>query len=283
MNFIKEQILRSAIDKSDPTPSSPGITPGTINISFRFAGDPENIFQRFIGIEKNTGRWLYETRDRNITPSSHNVIKNGSISPGDFSLLTDIFLQKSGVFTSNVNFFVINQIFPLVKIYEYYSKFIQWLYNQFPKSRKDFQKILKIICEKNLSEFSIIDIMEHLYGERIHNDPKYKELEERVEELLNVMVINNDIAKEKNSHKFRPKNAHLTHFKLSEDERRHRENRRRNTILIWLTGILAIVGVIQTGLIKCPTLIDFSTPSKIEVIVIDETKPDYSLSIKNRK
>lgn len=140
----------------------------------------------------------------------------------------------------------------------------QHLFNKkkfFTKQRID---LLKILLDRHLNgktPVNSIDIMTDLYSIKwmLHpdGDAQYKKVKFYLDSLVKSgeMVVTYD-GQYSVSEKALPKIE-----EYEEDERKHTENVKMQRRMFWLAVIIALLTCVQAGLIKLPTLIDFSGSS----------------------
>lgn len=122
-------------------------------------------------------------------------------------------------------------------------------------------ELLKILVQNYIDSthtgIDIIDLMTKLYSIRWIMHPRGDEVEKKLYLYLDSLVETGELRKVNNEYVVQGK-AIATIENYEETKRRHRDNILVQTIIACITIILAISALVQAGVIKLPTLIDFS-------------------------
>lgn len=136
-----------------------------------------------------------------------------------------------------------------VKLHINKEKARQYLFNK--KSFASFQRIdlLRILInhhiESNGKKIDSMGIMSKLYTDRWILHPKKDHQENQVQLFLDSFAESGELSKVQHGDYLVTGKAITTLSKYEENERRHKENKRMQTIIIGLTVALVLVGIIQ--------------------------------------
>jgi hypothetical protein len=141
------------------------------------------------------------------------------------------------------------------------SYILQFFYNRTKLIMVQRHELLKAIVQNYIDSthagIDHLDLMTKLYSIRWIMHPKGEEVEKKLELYLDSLVETGELSKINNEYVVNGK-AIVTIENYEEAERRHRDNIKAQRRMIYLTVILAIFALVQAGVIKLPTLIDFS-------------------------
>jgi hypothetical protein len=98
--------------------------------------------------------------------------------------------------------------------------------------------------------------MTELYSIRWIDHPAGESRDAEVEFQLESLVGSGEIAKDGITYRAVPKSL-VTLEQIDEQDRRHREASRLQIWIVVLTFILALAAIVQTGLVRLPTIFDF--------------------------
>jgi hypothetical protein len=140
----------------------------------------------------------------------------------------------------------------------------QFLFNRRSLRSQQRLRILRILVSacvpanilespKGLTSF---DIMTKLYSIRWERHPDSETRWAEVEFQLESLIALGDVEKSGGTYRATPKSL-VTLEHTEEQDRRHREASRLQLWIVLLTLILALAAIVQTGLIKLPTVFDF--------------------------
>jgi len=102
-----------------------------------------------------------------------------------------------------------------------------------------------------------LDLMTKLYSIKWILHPEGDQQQEKLELYLDSLVKSEDLELINNEYVVTG-NAIRTIEKFEEEERRHVESVKMQKKMFWLTFIIALLALIQAGVIKLPTLLDLS-------------------------
>ncbi|EKF9846949.1 hypothetical protein O1D35_003649 [Vibrio cholerae] len=104
----------------------------------------------------------------------------------------------------------------------------------------------------------LFELMTKLYSIRWVTHPSGDELERKLQLYLDSLVKSGDLTECDNlSYKVNG-NALITIERYEEEERRHIEAVKLQKKMVFLTVVLAIIAVVQSGLVKLPVFMDFT-------------------------
>ena len=108
-----------------------------------------------------------------------------------------------------------------------------------------------------------LDLMTKLYSIKWVLHPEGYQQKEKLELYLDSLVKSGDLELINDEYVVTG-NAIRTIEKFEEEERRHVENVKMQKKMFWLTILIALLALIQAGVIKLPVLLDFSKAKKVE-------------------
>ena len=121
--------------------------------------------------------------------------------------------------------------------------------------------LLRFMMEDQLDRthagITALDLMTKIYSMRLFLHPSLEVQERKVDLYLDSLVSSGELNKINNEYVVTGK-ALSTIEKYEEEERRHAESVKIQRKIFWLTIIAVIFAIVQSGVIKLPTLIDFT-------------------------
>ncbi|WP_029134146.1 hypothetical protein [Sedimenticola selenatireducens] len=158
-------------------------------------------------------------------------------------------------------------IYLKIHIYRYIDSTFQYFFNKRKLVTKRRMELLRLMMEDQLDSahdgIDSLDLMSKLYSMRLFSHPSWEVQHKKLELYLDSLVSSGELRKV-NSEYVVSGEAISTIEKYEEDERRHTEAVKLQRKMLWLTIIAVIFAIVQSGLIKLPTIIDFSNISGIE-------------------
>ncbi|MEZ8154446.1 hypothetical protein ACED23_25625 [Vibrio splendidus] len=129
---------------------------------------------------------------------------------------------------------------------------------QFPHRMKLLDTLINFQLNKPSKSFSSHEIMTQLYSPRWYLHPKGKASRKRMDLYLNSFVSSDElIIIDRGNYKVTGKAiATLEIYQM--ESAREKRTQTTQTALVILTLLLAIIGIIQSGILKVPTLLDFT-------------------------
>jgi len=142
------------------------------------------------------------------------------------------------------------------------NRFDQYLFNKKKLITKQRIDLLKFLLQKHLdgkTPISSLDLMVDLYSIKWVLHPDGDAQHKKVNFYLDSLVRSGEL--DKIDYKYSVAGAALrTIEEYEEEERKHTETVKMQRRMFWLTLVIAFLTFVQAGLIKIPTLVDFSNP-----------------------
>ncbi len=104
-----------------------------------------------------------------------------------------------------------------------------------------------------------LDLMTKIYSMRLFLHPSWEVQNNIMDLYLESLALSGELSKISDDEYVVTGKAISTIEKYEEDERRHIEAVKLQRKMFWLTIIAVIFTIVQAGVIKLPTVIDFST------------------------
>lgn len=171
--------------------------------------------------------------------------------------LTDIYYKSIYVLTWN---YYTRMVYIKIKSVRLLSSISQYFFNKKRLVTKKRMDLLQFMLDDYLeggSSVSLISLMTKLYSIRWVLHSSADDQQNKLEIYLESLVESGDIKNNNGNYSINGK-AISTIEKYEKEEQRHIEAVKLQKRLVWLTLILVIVGLIQSGIIKFPTLLNIS-------------------------
>ena len=160
-------------------------------------------------------------------------------------------------------------IYLKIYIYRYIDRTFQYFFNKRKLVTKRRMELLRLMMDDQLDRthegIDSLDLMSKIYSMRLFLHPSWEVQHKKLELYLDSLVLSGELKKENNEYVVTGK-AISTIEKYEEDERRHTEAVKLQRKMFWLTIIAVIFAIVQSGVIKLPTIIDFSNTAGIETL-----------------
>lgn len=157
------------------------------------------------------------------------------------------------------------------------EKYLQFSFNKKKLISKQRIELLRFMMEDQIDRthkgIGVIDLMTKLYSIRWVMHPSRDHTEQKLELYLDSLIDSGELEKINLEYVVQGK-ALSTIERYEEEERRHREAVILQKKMVSLTIILAFLALIQSGVVKLPTLIDFS--QKTENVQSTHNKPIHA-------
>lgn len=144
----------------------------------------------------------------------------------------------------------------------------QRLFNRQKLVTKTRMELLQFMMEDQLDRehkgIDIINLMDGLYSTRLFLHPSADYQQKKLELYLESLVATGELNKINKEYVVTGK-AISTIEKYIEEEDRHSEAVKLQKRMCWLTVILAIAAIVQSGMIKLPTLLDYSNNKNCQI------------------
>jgi hypothetical protein len=165
--------------------------------------------------------------------------------------------------------YLTRQIYFKIKFYRALSSISQYFFNKkrlITKRRMELlQLMLNIYLDNEQSNIDTIDLMTKLYSIRWVSHPSGDQQMRKLKIYLESLVDSGEIIKENQGYRVTGK-AITTLENFEKEEQRHISNVKLQRRLVWLTLILVLIGLIQSGIVKLPTILDFRSNTKNTII-----------------
>lgn len=155
-------------------------------------------------------------------------------------------------------------IYIRVHIDRFINSTTQYFYNKKKFHTKSRMELLQFMLDKQLKEyglsgFNLFELMIDLYSIRWVSHPSSNDQLEKLKIYLESLQESGEIKKESHNSKYKVLGkAIVTLEKYEEEDRRHVRTVKLQRGMLWLTIIIALASLIQSEIIKIPTLIDFT-------------------------
>ena len=154
-----------------------------------------------------------------------------------------------------------------IHIYRYIDRTFQYFFNKRKLVTRKRMELLRFMMDDQLDRthdgIDSLDLMTKIYSMRLFLHPSWEVQHEKMELYLESLVSSGELRKVNNEYVVTGK-AISTIEKYEEDERRHTEAVKLQRKMFWLTIIAVIFAIVQSGVIKLPTVLDFSNIPAIE-------------------
>lgn len=148
------------------------------------------------------------------------------------------------------------------KIYFTYHKIAQGLYNRRKLVTKQRIDLLRVILSAQLNgsdKLSSLSVMSLIHTDRWYLHPNHESEHHRVHFHLEKLVETKDLIK--NGIDYQITGQGVAAIELYEEqERKHGESISTQRRMFWLTIVIALLTLVQAGLVKLPPLLDFTRP-----------------------
>jgi len=147
-----------------------------------------------------------------------------------------------------------------IHLYRYISSTHQFFFNKHKLVTKKRMELIQFMMNDQLDRIhdgiELDDLMTKLYSINWILHPSGDEQQRKLEFYLESLVLSGELNNINNQYIVTGK-AISTIEKYEEEERRHTEAVKLQKRMFWLTILLLIVAIVQSGVIKLPTLLDF--------------------------
>lgn len=175
--------------------------------------------------------------------------------------------------------YVTKIVYLKIHIYRHVDSTYQYFFNKRKLVTKKRMELLRLMMDDQLDRthkgITSIDLMSLIYSTRLFLHPSWGMQQQKIDLYLESLVDSGELEKINQEYVVTGK-AISTIEKYEEDERRHTEAVKLQKRMFWLTIIAVIFAVVQSGVIKLPTLIDFSdvrVSKKTQDMTVDMDAP----------
>ncbi|EKF9835860.1 hypothetical protein O1D37_003584 [Vibrio cholerae] len=158
--------------------------------------------------------------------------------------------------------YISKYVYTKIHLCNYIESKYQSFFNKRKLITKKRMELLRFMMDDQLSRehdsIDLFELMTKLYSIRWVTHPSGDELERKLQLYLDSLVKSGDLTECDNlSYKVNG-NALITIERYEEEERRHIEAVKLQKKMVFLTVVLAIIAVVQSGLVKLPVFMDFT-------------------------
>ncbi|MGD1452537.1 hypothetical protein [Vibrio harveyi] len=172
------------------------------------------------------------------------------------------------IFFSNIYDYCFNHVsrfvYLKVRARNYLESAHQYFFNKRKLVTKKRMELLKFMMNDQLDReygsISVLDLMTKLYTINWVLHPSADEQQSKLQLYLDSLVESGDLTEYNNIDYTVTGKALITLERYEEEERRHTEAVKLQKKMVYLTVLLAIVAIVQSGLVKLPVFLDFTTP-----------------------
>jgi hypothetical protein len=152
-------------------------------------------------------------------------------------------------------------IYLKIHIYRYIDRTSQYFFNKRKVVSKKRMDLLRFMMDDQLDRthngIDSLDLIGKLYSMRLFLHPSFEVQHEKLELYLDSLIASGEVEKINNEYVVTGK-AISTIEKYEEEERRHTEAVKLQRKMFWLTIIAVIFAIVQSGVIKLPTMLDLT-------------------------
>lgn len=180
--------------------------------------------------------------------------------------------------------YVTKIIYIKIKIYRHIDKTHQYFFNKRKFVTKKRMDLLRFMMDDQLDRthdgIDSLSLITKLHSMRLFLHPSWELQHKKNELYLDSLVQSGELNKTNNEYVVTGKSI-STIEKYEEEERRHTEAVKLQRKMFYLTIIAVIFAIVQTGVIKLPTVLDFSnsiTENKTHNKPINQTENTSALN-----
>lgn len=160
--------------------------------------------------------------------------------------------------------YVTRLIYLKIHIYRYIDSTYQYFFNKRKLVTKKRMDLLRLMMDDQLDRthdgITSLDLMTKIYSMRLFLHPSWELQHKKIDLYLESLTSSGELRKINDEYVVTGK-AISTIEKYEEDERRHTEAVKLQRKMFWLTIVAVVFAIVQSGVIKLPTVIDFSEAS----------------------
>lgn len=148
------------------------------------------------------------------------------------------------------------------RIHFAYQNFAQGLYNRRKLITKQRIDLLKVILAAQLNgrdRLSSLSIMSLIHTDRWYLHPNHEDEHHRVQFHLEKLAETKDLIKSGIDYQISGQGVAAIEL-YEEQERKHGESISTQRRMVWLTVLIALLTLVQSGLVRLPPLLDFTKP-----------------------
>lgn len=251
------KLIAKACESSVPRSGEKGAKVNCFVVALDRDGSP---FFVATGYEKQTLTGL--KWDGNLYANEHSLglseLENGKLKVIHFYGLQEVTYYSIYDIVWN---YITKYVYLKIYLYQHINSAHQYFFNKRKLVTKKRMKLIQFMMDDQLDRthegITSLDLMTKLYSINWVLHPSRDEQEKKLELYLDSLVTSEDLRKVNHEYVVTGK-AISTIEKYEEEERRHVEAVKLQRKMVYLTIILAFVALVQSGLIKLPTLLDLS-------------------------
>ena len=259
--YFLSSVLAQKCESTIPRSGEKGERVNCFTVSIDKAGKPYLIALELDGDKLKCIEWNGQRYEINTT------VTFTSIHPSQFCITHYYGLYEVRYF--GIVDFMIGWMthLPYIKIHfvRILSKFDQYLFNKkklVTKQRVDLLRFLVSQALEGHDSFNEIDLMTQLYSIKWVLHPDQDLQRKKLEFYLNSLTDTGELRKV-NLKYFLTGHALRAIEEYEEQERKHTENVKMQWRMFWIALAIAFLTLVQSGLVKLPPLIDFTSESSI--------------------
>ena len=148
-----------------------------------------------------------------------------------------------------------------IHLYHYIETAHQYFFNKRKLVTKKRMELIQFMMDDQLDRthdgIDSLDLMTKLYSMKWFLHPSRVTQQKKLDIYLDSLITSGELRKVNDQYVVTGK-AIATIEKYEEEERRHTEAVKLQKKMFWLTIFLVIIAIVQSGVIKLPTVVDFS-------------------------
>lgn len=264
--YFLPRVLARKCESTIPRSGEEGEKINCFTVSIDKAGDPYLIALELYGDQLKCIEWSGQRYEIDTTVSI------ATIHSSQFRITHYYGLSEVKYF--GVMDFVIGRLtlWPYIKIHfvRTLSKFDQYLFNKkklVTKQRVDLLRFLVTQALEGHNSFEEIYLMTQLYSIKWVLHPDQDSQRRKLKFYLESLVGTGELRKA--NHKYFLTGGALRAIEeYEEQERKHTENVKMQWRMFWLTATIALLTLVQAGLVRLPPLIDFTSDKSTSMEVV---------------
>ncbi|MFH1581599.1 MAG: hypothetical protein ABIC39_05940 [Pseudomonadota bacterium] len=163
--------------------------------------------------------------------------------------------------------YITKYVYLKIHLYRHINSAHQYFFNKRKLVTKKRMELIQFMMDDQLDRthegITSLDLMTKLYSINWVLHPSRDEHQKKLALYLDSLVASEELRKVNHEYVVTGK-AISTIEKYEEEERRHTQAVKLQKKMFWLTILLLFVAIVQSGVIKLPTLLDFSGNSSTE-------------------
>lgn len=202
-------------------------------------------------------KWNGSSYSENATISVSDL-ENGTLNITHYYGLSEV--TYDSIYSAAWHY-ITRLVYIKIRVYRYIDSTFQYYFNKKKLVTKKRMDLLKLMMEDQLDRthdgIDSISLLAKIYSNRLFLHPTWDEQHKKIDLYLDSLVESGELRKV-NSEFVVTGKAIITIEKYEEEERRHTETVKLQKKMFWLALIGALFAIVQTGVIKLPTIYDFT-------------------------